>query len=498
MKRRILILAGTVLLAAGALWLSLGVGEKSPVGIAMEKQKTTETIAGFQSSLAAAVAPCFGANNSYLVDCLNVRALELELSGEDRAAETLHLRALKLQEKDFGANSLEVAKCLDGLSFVCVSLGEFDRAESFSQRALKIRVSRYGLRDPELANTYVTLAEIYCKRGDADKALLLLEKVAALGPAGLTLRETRFGASSYMATERLYSSVSTLLSRKKYAEAEQTIKRLVACHYEMFGDETDVRSDLKLLVELLQSTDANSEAQKLRVLMESGKKLTRLDLKPYMLARPNQDDLIYHPILKSVAGHGLEGGDLPNSVFHKLNGCVYPTGVMSFQLRRWFGRSESDAAERFCLRVSGLSKDQVEQLAGKPLFRGGQISCWGSSRPGEDTWLYRLGYTEKAIRLTFAHNQCIESKVCNEQEDDQFQKWRAEQIVRWAHGKTVQQLLTEYGLPSSYRHVSRHEVPPVDRPVLEAIGYYTGPSTSVSLTIKRGICTAGDISFMVH
>ncbi len=498
MKRKIVIFVGTVLLAAGALWLSLGGSEKSPAQIAIQKQKTTETIAGFQSSLAAAVAPCFGANNSYLVDCLNEQALELELNGEDRAAKTLHLRVLKLQEQDFGANSIEVAKCLDRLSFVCLSLGEFDRAESFSQRALKIRVSRYGVRDPELANTYVTLAEIYCKLGDADKALPLLEKVAALGPAGLTPRDTRFGANSYMATERLYSSVSTLLSRKKYAEAEQAIKRLVACHYEMFGDETDVRSDLKLFVELLQSTDANREAQKLRALMESSKKLTRLDLKPYMFSRPNPADLIYHPILKSVAGHGLEGGDLPNSVFHKLNGCVYPTGLMSYQLSRWFGRAESDAAERLCRRVRGLSKDQVEQLAGKPVFRGGQISCWNRSQPGEDTWLYRLGYTEKATRLTFAQDRCIESTVCTGQEDDQFQKWRAEQIVRWASGKTVQQLLTEYGLPSSYRHVSKQEEPPVEHPVLEAIGYYTGPSTSVSLTIKRGICTGGDVSFMVH
>lgn len=498
MKRKIVILSGTLLLVAGVLWLPVGGGGKSLAQIALQKQATTEAIAGLQSRMAAAVAPCFGADNSYLVDRLNERALELELNGEDRAAEILYLRLLKLQEKHFGANSIEVAKCLDGLSLVCVSLAEFDRAADFSQRALKIRASLYGLRDPELANTYVTLAEIYCKQGIAEKALPFFEKAVALGPAALIPRESRFGAASYMATERLYFSVSTLLARKKYAEAEQALKRLVACHYEMFGDETDVRSDLKLFVELLQSTDTSGQAQKLTALMESGKKLTRLDLKPYMLSRPNLADLMYHPILNSIAGHGLEGGDLPNSIFHKLNGCIYPTGVMSYQLLRWFGRAESDACEQFCQRVRGLSKDQVEQLAGKPMFKGGLIDCWSSSRPPEDTWVYRLGYLENATRLTFAQNRCIESKVCNEQEDDQFQKWRAEQIVRWARGKTLQQLVTEYGLPSSYRHVSKQEEPPLDHPVLEAIDYYTGPSTAVSLTIRRGICTTGDVALMVH
>lgn len=435
--------------------------------------------------------------SQFLAGRLNEQALELELSGEDAQAKALLMCVLKLQEKNLGVNHADIAKCLDELSSVCVSLGELDQAEVFSQRALKIRESRYGKSDPELTDTYLNLARIYCKQGASSKAVPFLEKAWALGATVLVPKETRFGAGSYIATERLYFSVSTLLSDKKYAEAQPVIKRLVACHYGMFGDEIDVRRDLNLYCEFLELTNGNGEAEKLKVLLSSGNKLTRHDLEPYMLSQPNPADLIYHPILKSMAGHGLEGIDLPSSAFRRLNGAVFPN-LMLYKLREFFGRAETDALECFCVRVKGLSKSQIETLAGKPMFQGGRVGCWSFSKLDEDIWVYRLGYLESAARLTFANDRCILSKVCTSDEDFSFQEWRAAQMVRWAQGKTLAQILSEFGLPKYCRNVMNRDVSPTDHFVLETIDYDTGPGTLATLTIKRGVCTAGSVGLVVH
>ncbi len=435
---------------------------------------------------------CYAEVGSYLIDGISDQALARTLNGDLKAAKNLYMIVLVVQEKTLGLSDVNLAKTLNNLSSVCLSMRELEQAAKFSERALQILKNRYSEYDPVFIDSYLRLAQIYDRQGDIERSLQCIERACSLGACGFVSRETRFGPGSYIANERLFCTVPTLIAKKDFSGAEQVIKRLAACEYEMFGDTRELQYDLQLLSELFKASHRSLEAQKLMDLLSSGAKLTRRNLEPYMLPKPLHKDLLFHPILKSMAGHGLDGIRLPDSAFYRLNGAVFTGNVQSYKLRQFFERSEVDALESFCTRVVGLSKSQVEALAGRPKFKGGQVSCWSFSRPDEDVWVYRLGYLRLAAHLTFANDKCIQSKVCTAYEDHRFQEWRASEMVRWAQGKSMSQILKALGLP--YCCGDWGQPPGPTGPAMARTFHFdSGPSTYAALTIKNGVCTAGSV-----
>lgn len=429
MKRRILILAGTLLLAAGALWLSLGGSAK----------------------------------NSRL-------------------------------------NGSEVAKSLDRLSSLCLSVGDLDRAEVFSQSAASIRMSQDRNRypDPGLQANFMNLVEICCMKGEYDRAERFLAKAGTLSFNRLLPEVTQSSGAKYDPSEAVYFNAKRMIVLRRFADAERELKRLLAAESYLYGDNFEVRSGLRLYVELFYAMSKPLEAKKVQALVDSKATLSAQDLAPYVAAKPNPDDFFYHPILKSLAGHGLERDDLPGSVYRSLNGCVYPISLYRSKLSTYFRKAELDALARFCVAAKGKSKRDIEELAGKPELRLGQVGLWSSSKPGEENWIYRLGYLEQAANLTFVDDRCIASRVLTLDEDLDFQHWRAEQIVSWSRGKTVPEILKEFGSSGLYAYSKGSALLPASEPVLETLGYSTGSSTSASLTIKHGVCTESSLGIIAY
>jgi tetratricopeptide (TPR) repeat protein len=436
--------------------------------------------------------------SQFLAGRLNEQALELELSKEEVPAKALYLLALKLQEKNLGLNHINVAKCLDRLSSVCVSSGELDRADAFSKRALQIRLSqdRNHYPDRDLQANYMNLVEICCKQGAYDRAQTFLAKAGTLTHTNFRSEEAQPSGIKCNPSGVFYDSARGLIAQGKFVEAEKDLKRLVAAESYLYGDNFEVRSDLRLYVGLFNGMSKPLEAKRVQALVDSPGKLSAKDLAPYMDAKPNPDDLFYHPILKSVAGHGLDGTVLPDSIYRQLNGCVYPASLMRSQLSTYFAKAELEALSRFCVVAKGKSKREIEKLVGKPEIELGQVGCWSSSKPGDENWVYRLGYLQQVADLTFVNNRCVDSRVLTGEEDCHFQNWRAKHIVSWSSGKTVPEILKEYGWSGLSAYSKGTALNPDHAPVIETLSYSTGSYTDATLTIKHGVCTSGSVGMI--
>lgn len=458
----------------------------------------TKTIFWFGTALLVAALFVLPGPSQFIADRLNEQALELELSKEDVPAKALLMCVLKLQEKNFGLNHINVAKCLDRLSLVCVSSGELDQAEVFSQRALKIRLSqdRNHYPDRDLQANYMNLVEICCKQGAYDRAQAFLARAGTLTHNNFHAEVALPSGMKCNPSGIFYDSAEALIAQRKFAEAENDLKRLVAAESYLYGDNFEVRSDLRLYVGLFNGMSKPLEAKRVQALVDSPGELSAQDLAPYMNAKPNPDDLFYHPILKSVAGHGLDGIVLPESVYRQLNGCVYPASLMRSHLSTYFAKAELEALSRFCVVAKGKSKREIQKLVGKPELELGQVGCWSSSKPGDENWVYRLGYLQQAADLTFVNNRCVDSRVLTGKEDCHFQNWRAKHIVSWSSGKTVPEILKEYGWSGLSAYSKGTALNPDHAPVIETLSYSTGSYTDATLTIKHGVCTSGSVGMI--
>ncbi len=458
----------------------------------------TKTFFWFGTALLVAALFVLPGPSQFIADRLNEQALELELSKEDVSAKALLMCVLKLQEKNFGLNHINVAKCLDRLSLVCVSSGELDQAEVFSQRALKIRLSqdRNHYPDRDLQANYMNLVEICCKQGAYDRAQTFLAKAGSLTHNNYRAEVALPSGMKCNPSGIFYDSAEALIAQRKFAEAENDLKRLVAAESYLYGDNFEVRSDLRLYVGLFNGMSKPLEAKKVQALVDSPGELSAQDLAPYMNAKPNPDDLFYHPILKSVAGHGLDGIVLPESVYRQLNGCVYPASLMRSHLSTYFAKAELEALSRFCVVAKGKSKREIQKLVGKPELELGQVGCWSSSKPGDENWVYRLGYLQQAADLTFVNNICVDSRVLTGKEDCHFQNWRAKHIVSWSSGKTVPEILKEYGWSGLSAYSKGTALNPDHDPIIETLSYSTGSYTDATLTIKHGVCTSGSVGMI--
>lgn len=96
----------------------------------------------------------------------------------------------------------------------------------------------------------------------------------------------------------------------------------------------------------------------------------------------------YHPLLKVKAGHGLNGKRLDNTTLKALNKYRRPD-IRSmpkniedpYAWSAYFELAEFEAAKQFCAKINGLSKKQVEEIAGQPTYRGGGLPGWKWLKP---------------------------------------------------------------------------------------------------------------------
>lgn len=206
--------------------------------------------------------------------------------------------------------------------------------------------------------------------------------------------------------------------------------------------------------------------------------------------------MLFHPILLTAPEQGLNGKKLEPSTFRQLSNQKVLT-LRLYDAERYYRKAESEAAWQFCELVRFRSKQFIESIAGRPRYRGGRLVCWSNSAPGEDIWLYTFGQSQIPIKLVFKKDLCQQATEYSYTDDLAYQDWRAEQICRFAEGKTVKQILAHEGKPESFHHDPKISVPPIDSKS-HSISYETGLNTVAILTIENQRCTKAKVWQIMH
>ncbi len=185
-------------------------------------------------------------------------------------------------------------------------------------------------------------------------------------------------------------------------------------------------------------------------------------------------DVKYHPLLKVLPNQKLQKGKLENRIYRKLKN--YRTIGFHAAWERGFGQVEVEASERFCATAIGKNEQDIFNLAGAPLYKGHNIPGWLCAKTGNDIWLYRFGGTNVRVRAIFKNHKCIICEIYDDADDFNFSRWREKEIMEFAPGKTIQQIITREGIPDGALE---------GHPFVE---YLTDSSSFVDLYFKHGRC----------
>ncbi|MFA6209987.1 MAG: tetratricopeptide repeat protein [Candidatus Obscuribacterales bacterium] len=426
---------------------------------------------------------------------LQTRARHFRLNLNYAAAELLYRRIVKQFESSKNISPDKQAIILTELGTVDLHVSSRETASKHFLQALKIRESLYKKNHPLLLDSYADVANIYELQGLRDKSEYYRQKI------GLPIGEARWSgradrSQKQLPPDALYQAAK---SESNHADAEKLYKRLVAIEFDIYGGcKGRVIGDLLEYKTLLVSSGKAKEAAALEVLLNNRDRVSKADLRNYMIDPPDSRDFVYHPILHSKAGHSLVNSEISDAIFRQLMGSVLPYSLMLSTQSEYFQTAETEAAQQFATRVKGLNRNEILTLFGIPVYQGGTVDCWSCSKPGEDIWIYRLGDLEVPVRLIFRGQKCIESAVCTSSDDTEFAEWRAGEIEKFAVGKSATEIEARFGTPPYLEKYRAEKKPKKIDNGYEPLEYRTGMSTLVVLEMRRGICTDATIGWLAH
>lgn len=323
-----------------------------------------------------------------------------------------------------------------------------------------------------------------------------IASTAALEESAFKIDERFQGQHYYNKEGDLYRLRQLNLKLGNYAVAEQYCRRLLALSEEIYGiNSSNVADALDALAEILKKEGRNPEAKAAEArsqAIEQANLNGDITGQKQPIFKPNSTlsrDTILHPVLNSRAGHGLEGKKLDRKVFKDLSALTRVANVNHRSVwTTYFGSAEEEAAQQFCSVAKGMTKAQVEACAGAPRFRGGKIDCWSFCKPGEDIWLYGFGEKCAPVSLVFRNDRCIEAKRHSDDLDFDYQVWRADQICKFARGKTAAQIIAYAGPPAQAQ--LNGVVEPAQQTKKSKLNYVLGSRTSLVCYMKEGICVS--------
>lgn len=275
-----------------------------------------------------------------------------------------------------------------------------------------------------------------------------LASTVALEERAFKIEEKLEGNHYYNKEGDLYRLRELFIKTGDYASAEKYCRRLIALSEDIYGiNSSNVADSLDSLAGILkrvgrmgEAKAAESKAQAIEEGNLNGDITTKEKsiIKP---ANPQAVDKVLHPVLNSRAGHDLEGKQLKGTIFKELSALTQVANVNHHSIwTTYFRAAEEEAAQQFCLMTKGMTKSQVEACAGPPRFRGGKVDCW-KCKPGEDIWLYAFGEKCVPVSLAFRHDICVEAKRHSDDLDREYQIWRADQFIKFAKGKSTEQII---------------------------------------------------------
>lgn len=329
-----------------------------------------------------------------------------------------------------------------------------------------------------------------------------IASTAALEESAFKIDEKFQGHHYYNKEGDLYRLRELNLKLGNYAVAEHYCRRLLGLSEEIYGiNSSNVADALDALAEILKREGRAPEAKTLEVrsrAIEEANLNGDITGKKQPIYKPNSilsKDTILHPVLNSRAGHGLEGKKLDRKVFKELSALTQVANVNHRSVwTSYFGSAEEEATQQFCSVAKGMTKAQVEACAGAPRYRGGKIDCWSFCKPGEDIWLYAFGEKCAPVSLVFRNDRCIEAKRHSDDLDFDYQVWRADQIIKFAKGKTAAQIIAYAGLPAQAQ--LNGVVLPADSTKKYELNYILGSRTMLVCYMRKGVCV-GPHKFLI-
>lgn len=338
------------------------------------------------------------------------------------------------------------------------------------------------------------------KRADAMLKSGSVEEAQRLYHEAVALLDEKLGEDYYSKIDTLAEETRTSLDS---ADGEARCRRLIAIDADMsIPSGVDLAQDLALYSQWLRGHKQIAQADDLARLSERCKlpgEATRSHnaeiCSALKLDPPSEDDLIVHPVLHVGAGHPFDKAEIDDTTFIKLNGYVMPSGAYQGRWIEYFYASEKEAAEEFCVQARGLTKKQVERLAGRSLYRGPQVDCWNFGGSGDEVWVYCFGGNSVFARLAFAGDRCTASEIVGADDCSKYLVWRPKKLETSTLGKPMFMVLEEQGLPSYI--VTDRDAQSLDSNPLgyEIIGYETGPRSYTELTFLCGLCVKSNSSY---
>jgi tetratricopeptide (TPR) repeat protein len=177
--------------------------------------------------------------------------------GKYEEAEELYQRALSIDEKAYGPDHPEVATDLNNLALLYDNQGKYEQAEPLYQRALAIRERVLGADHPDTANSLNNLAALYKNQGKCELTEPLYQRA-------LAIRERVLGPDHPDTAQSLNNLAALYYSQGNYEQAEPLYQRALSIDEKAYGpDHPAVATDLNNLANLYSAQGKYEQAESL-------------------------------------------------------------------------------------------------------------------------------------------------------------------------------------------------------------------------------------------
>lgn len=202
-----------------------------------------------------------------------------------------------------------------------------------------------------------------------------------------------------------------------------------------------------------------------------------------------------HPILGIKAGSSISEKKVDNSMFSKLNRYEVPEHLPLDESVNWssyFSRGETETAWLLCKKVLGLSKKQVESLAGAPTFKFSKRKG-APLKSNHEFWLYNFGHSWTRLVFEFQGDECIRADddltIWGLKKSFALVDWRMSNIKNFAIGKTEQEITRE--LQSTTHNRTKLSGKSV-------LSYDLTAYTGINFSFKNGKCVKAEQYLVAH
>ncbi len=188
---------------------------------------------------------------------VNNLALLYKRQGRYAEAGPLYQRALAIQEEVLGPDHPNTATSLNNLALFCKSQGRYGEAEPLYQRALAVREEALGPDHPDTANSLNNLAALYYSQRRYAEAEPLHQRALAIREKALVPNHPDTASS-------LSNLAGIYRSQGRYAEAEPLVQRALAiCEKALGPDHPNTAQCVRNYALFLRERGRAAEAEKL-------------------------------------------------------------------------------------------------------------------------------------------------------------------------------------------------------------------------------------------